>query len=83
MKGYHGSVSIGASSLTVYILLAMHERQTPLESIGNTPLLRLGRIGRDLPASVQLLAKAEWMNPGGSVKDRPAASMILDGEQRG
>jgi cysteine synthase B len=32
---------------------------------------------------VQLLAKAEWMNPGGSVKDRPAASMILDGERRG
>jgi len=56
---------------------------TPVESIGNTPLLRLARIGRDLPADVRLLAKAEWMNPGGSVKDRPAAAMILDGERRG
>jgi S-sulfo-L-cysteine synthase (O-acetyl-L-serine-dependent) len=61
----------------------MRERRTPPESIGDTPLLRLGRIGHDLPANVQLVAKAEWMNPGGSVKDRPAASMILDGEQRG
>jgi cysteine synthase B len=59
------------------------QRRTPLESIGNTPLLQLLRIGRDLPGQVQLLAKAEWMNPGGSVKDRPAASMILDGERRG
>ncbi len=57
--------------------------QTPLEGIGNTPLLRLVRIGRDLPEQVQLLAKAEWMNPGGSVKDRPAARMIQDGERRG
>ncbi len=53
------------------------------KGIGNTPLLRLDRISRDLPQQVQLLAKAEWMNPGGSVKDRPAASMILDGEKRG
>jgi len=52
-------------------------------SIGNTPLLRLARIGRDLPSRVQILAKAEWMNPGGSVKDRPAARMIVDGENRG
>ncbi|MGA2640968.1 MAG: cysteine synthase family protein [Spirochaetia bacterium] len=57
--------------------------QTPLESVGNTPLLHLAVIGRDLPKQVQLLAKAEWMNPGGSVKDRPAARMILDGERRG
>jgi cysteine synthase B len=56
---------------------------TPLDSIGNTPLLLLARIGQDLPPAVQLLAKAEWMNPGGSVKDRPAVSMILDGERRG
>jgi cysteine synthase B len=54
-----------------------------VESIGNTPLLELAKIGHDLPAHVRLLAKAEWMNPGGSVKDRPAAGMILDGERRG
>ena len=53
------------------------------ESIGNTPLLRLTRISKDLPPSVSVCAKAEWMNPGGSVKDRPALSMILDGEKRG
>jgi cysteine synthase B len=57
--------------------------KTPLETVGSTPLLRLARIGRGLPEGVQLLAKAEWMNPGGSVKDRPAARMILDGERRG
>jgi cysteine synthase B len=57
--------------------------RTPLESIGGTPLLKLSRIGRGLPPRVQILAKAEWMNPGGSVKDRAAAAMILDGERRG
>ncbi len=57
--------------------------KTPLESIGNTPLLRLARIGLGLAEGVQLLGKAEWMNPGGSVKDRAASRMILDGERRG
>ena len=54
-----------------------------LQSIGDTPLLRFTRVTAGLPASVEVLAKAEWMNPGGSVKDRPALSMILDGERRG
>ena len=54
-----------------------------LSRIGNTPLLRLSKITRDLPEAVTLLAKAEWFNPGGSVKDRPALSMILDGERTG
>jgi cysteine synthase B len=52
------------------------------ERVGNTPLLRLERIVAEF-ASVELLAKAEWFNPGGSVKDRPALSMILDGERTG
>jgi cysteine synthase B len=53
-----------------------------LESnIGNTPLIRLRRIGRDLPVSI--LAKAEYLNPGGSVKDRAALAMILEGELSG
>ena len=51
--------------------------------VGNTPLLRLDRVTRDLPNGVELLAKAEHLNPGGSVKDRPALAMILDGERRG
>ena len=53
-----------------------------LESIGNTPLLRLTRIAADLPG-VEILAKAEYFNPGGSVKDRPALNMVLDGERSG
>src|SRR6266446_1138954 len=53
-----------------------------LELIGNTPLLRLKRIDADL-GGVKVLGKAEWANPGGSVKDRAALSMIVDGERRG
>ena len=49
-----------------------------LETIGNTPLLRLERVGREFP-NVEFCAKAEWFNPGGSVKDRPALSMIQAG----
>jgi len=51
--------------------------------IGNTPLLRLRRVTRDLPPGVEVLVKAEHLNPGGSVKDRPALAMILAAEQTG
>ena len=51
--------------------------------IGNTPLLRLQRVARDLPAAVEVFVKAEHLNPGGSVKDRAALAMILDGERSG
>lgn len=50
--------------------------------IGNTPLLRLDRIARHRP-DVRVLAKAEWFNPGGSVKDRPALRMLRRGEDEG
>jgi S-sulfo-L-cysteine synthase (O-acetyl-L-serine-dependent) len=50
--------------------------------VGNTPLLRLRRF-EPADASVELYAKAEWQNPGGSVKDRAAAGMILEGERTG
>jgi cysteine synthase B len=53
-----------------------------VERIGHTPLLRLERVGRDLPG-VQLLAKAEWINPGGSVKDRAAASIVAEARRTG
>src|SRR5712692_9929399 len=52
--------------------------QALLERIGNTPLLRLERVGSEFP-NVEFCAKAEWFNPGGSVKDRPALSMIQAG----
>jgi cysteine synthase B len=57
-------------------------RDNLLDCIGNTPLLRLSRIGREFPL-VEFHAKAEWFNPGGSVKDRAALRMILEGERRG
>jgi S-sulfo-L-cysteine synthase (O-acetyl-L-serine-dependent) len=48
-----------------------------LESaVGNTPLLPLRRVGAHLPEGVQVFAKAEWFNPGGSVKDRPALNIL-------
>jgi len=53
-----------------------------LQRIGNTPLLRLERIGRDLPG-IELLGKAEWVNPGGSVKDRAAAAIVNEGRRTG
>src|SRR5258706_2818028 len=49
-----------------------------LSQIGGTPLIRLQRIAADLPG-IEIYCKAEYFNPGGSVKDRPALSMILDG----
>jgi len=55
---------------------------TLLERIGNTPLLSLERLTAHLPG-VQILGKAEWMNPGGSIKDRAAASIVMDAEKRG
>src|SRR5215813_7066097 len=52
------------------------------DMIGRTPLVRLRQFERETPG-VELYAKAEWQNPGGSVKDRAAARMILDGESTG
>jgi len=61
--------------------------QSPLgssvaERIGATPLVRFERVVRGLEG-VTILGKAEWVNPGGSVKDRAAAAMVLDAQQRG
>jgi len=53
-----------------------------LDLIGQTPLVRLSRFERETPG-VELYAKAEWQNPGGSVKDRAAWRMIADGEASG
>src|SRR3954453_20939028 len=52
-----------------------------LSTTGNTPLVRLSRIGKGLPA--ELLAKCEFMTPGGSVKDRIGVRMLLDAEREG
>src|ERR671923_694226 len=53
-----------------------------VDLIGNTPLIRLSGFETEF-RNVELYAKAEWKNPGGSVKDRPAARMIADGERTG
>ena len=53
-----------------------------LQSIGNTPLLRLDAVTADLPG-VALLGKAEWYNPGGSVKDRAAGNIVTQGRRSG
>ena len=57
-------------------------RGSLLERVGNTPLVRVESVGREFPG-VEFHAKAEWFNPGGSVKDRPALNMIREGERSG
>ena len=54
----------------------------PVDLVGNTPLLELASISSEVPG-VTILGKAEWYNPGGSVKDRPALWMVRDGEKSG
>jgi cysteine synthase B len=56
--------------------------QRGVDRIGNTPLLRLARIAADLPG-VEILGKAEWLNPGGSVKDRAAANIVAQARDSG
>jgi cysteine synthase B len=63
-------------------VLARAPGSSVLDMIGRTPLVRLHQFERETPG-VELYAKAEWQNPGGSVKDRAAARMILDGEASG
>jgi cysteine synthase B len=62
--------------------LARTEAEPLLATIGNTPLLRLDKISSEF-AGVEIFGKAEYFNPGGSVKDRSAANMVLDGERSG
>jgi len=53
-----------------------------LERIGNTPLIRFEHLAAHLPG-IQILGKAEWANPGGSVKDRAASAIVADAQHRG
>jgi len=54
-----------------------------LDTVGNTPLLRIARVADDVNPNVRIYAKAEYFNPGGSVKDRAARRMILNAIERG
>src|SRR6202044_3552476 len=56
---------------------------TILERIGNTPLVRLNLFEDRLSANIQILGKAEWANPGGSVKARAASAIVTDARKRG
>lgn len=58
-------------------------RTSIVDLIGNTPLLRLTGFDDSVAPGVEMFAKAEWQNPGGSVKDRPAAHMIAEGVRSG
>jgi len=51
--------------------------------VGNTPLIRINQITSNLSPDIEVYAKAEWLNPGGSIKDRPALRMIEEGERVG
>ena len=77
-----GFTTIGLrSNQEVSRLLA---RSAVVQAIGNTPLMRLSRIEREagLPEDVEIWLKAEWTNPGGSVKDRPALAIVRDALER-
>jgi cysteine synthase B len=67
---------------TATIATARMYGSTIIERIGNTPLVRMDRLTEHLPG-VQIVGKAEWYNPGGSVKDRAASSIVLDAQRRG
>jgi len=63
-------------------ILHLAGRTDILSRIGNTPLYRLSRLTADMP-EIEIYGKGEFANPGGSVKDRPALSMLLEGERTG
>src|SRR5258707_15537463 len=62
--------------------LVRTEAEPLLDTIGNPPLIRLEKIPLEFPG-VEIYGKAEYFNPGGSVKDRAARNMVLDGERSG
>jgi S-sulfo-L-cysteine synthase (O-acetyl-L-serine-dependent) len=69
-------------SLTRAVVVASNSAPTSLlDLIGNTPLIKLANLVEN--PRVEIYGKAEWANPGGSVKDRPALNMILEGERSG
>jgi cysteine synthase B len=67
--------------MTPSVSCQREDRASILDLIGKTPLVRLARIEEEV-AGVTLYVKAEWKNPGGSVKDRPAQRMICEGLRR-
>ncbi len=77
-----GEVITGIATRGPSALRAPVFKKSILESVGNTPLVKLNKVTRGLH-NVQIYAKIEWFNPGGSVKDRPALRIIEDAEKTG
>ena len=73
--------SVGRAGTVAAVSDGMEIAGSLLDLVGNTPMVRLGRVGRDL--ACDLVAKVELFNPGGSVKDRPAIAMIDAAERAG
>ncbi len=63
--------------------IRLKRAQSVTDLVGNTPLIKLTHVTDGIGPGVEVYAKAEWFNPGGSVKDRPALWMILDGIETG
>jgi S-sulfo-L-cysteine synthase (O-acetyl-L-serine-dependent) len=77
------AVSVGATRAHAHESTSLPRLgQMSLDRIGNTPLIRLARIARDLNGT-EILGKAEWLNPGGSVKDRAAANIVAQARANG
>jgi len=62
---------------------SLKRAESVIDLVGNTPLIKLTQLTAGISPGVEVYAKAEWFNPGGSVKDRPALWMILDGINSG
>ena len=76
-------VVVGGGAVAERKVMGLLEDDSLEARVGNTPLLPLKRVTADLPPSVQVLAKAEWFDPSGSVKDRPALYIIRQALQTG
>src|SRR5688500_12709068 len=80
--GRHFGVRVTLSADMAIPTFTANVTPSIVDLVGDTPLIRLRKIERDIPG-VELYAKAEWKNPGGSVKDRPALRMIQEGISSG
>jgi cysteine synthase B len=81
--GTFPAVGSSKEEMAVAAPILLHRPETSILSrIGNTPLVRLEKVTADLDG-IEVYAKAEYFNPAGSVKDRPALNMILEGQRTG
>lgn len=77
------AISLSTPTIHADIIAPVRSTKGIEELVGHTPLLSFPRLATKLSPGVRVLAKAEWFNPGGSIKDRPALNIIRGAEQRG